>query len=73
MLRKSGWDSVVTERRFAGWGVFETMNYRYTHAPGNWRARRYERVLASVGERLAPLVQSAGTGGRDPVHRDECR
>ncbi len=60
MLRKSGWDSVVTERRFAGWGVLETMNYRYTHAPGNWRARSYERVLTSLGERLAPLVQSAG-------------
>ena len=60
MLRKSGWDSVITERRFAGWGVYETMNYRYTHAPDNWRARRYERVLRSFGGRLAPLVQSTG-------------
>ena len=60
MLRKSGWDSVITRRQFDGWGVFETMNCRYTHAPGNWRARSYERVLRSAGERLTPLVQSAG-------------
>lgn len=60
VLRKSGWADVTAERRFAGWGVFETMNYRYTHAPGGWRARRYERLLRATGARLAPVVQSAG-------------
>ena len=60
MLRKGGWDGVVAERRFSGWGVLETMNYRYTHAPEGWRAKRYERLLTSRGETLAPLVQSAG-------------
>jgi 2-polyprenyl-3-methyl-5-hydroxy-6-metoxy-1,4-benzoquinol methylase len=60
MLRKSGWSNVVTERRFAGWGVFETMNYRYTHAPGNWRARSYEGVLRVAGAALASRVQRAG-------------
>lgn len=60
MLRKGGWDRVVSERRFSGWGVLETMNYRYTHAPGGWRAKWYERLLTSGGETLAPLVQSAG-------------
>lgn len=60
MLRKAGWDRVDTERRFPGWGVFETMNDRYTHAPDGWRARRYRSVLESAGRRIAPLVQSAG-------------
>ena len=60
MLRKSGWDRVVAERRFAGWGVFETMNYRYTHAPDNWRAKGYETVLRAAGGPLARAVQGAG-------------
>ncbi len=60
MLRKSGWDGVVTERRFAGWGVFETMNYRYTHAPGNWRSRRFEGVLRAAGGPLARIVRATG-------------
>ena len=60
MLRKSGWDRVVAERRFAGWGVFETMNYRYTHAPDNWRAKGYETVLRAAGGPLARAVQAAG-------------
>ena len=60
MLRKSGWDRVVAERRFAGWGVFETMNYRYTHAPDNWRAKGYETVLRKAGGPLARVVQGAG-------------
>ena len=60
MLRKAGWADVVTERRFAGWGVYETMNYRYTHAPGNWRARGYESVLRTAGGPLARTVQASG-------------
>ena len=59
-LQKTGWNNVIAERRFAGWGVLETMNFRYTHAPNNWRARCYERVLTSAGASLAPRVQGAG-------------
>ena len=59
-LRKAGWNRVLLQRRFDGWGVFETMNCRYTHAPDNWRARKYRTVLERVGRRITPLVQSAG-------------
>jgi SAM-dependent methyltransferase len=60
ILGKAGWQNVITERQFAGWGVFETMNYRYTHAPDSWRARGYGGVLRSAGAVLAPRVQAAG-------------
>ena len=38
------------------------MNFRYTHAPGHWRARAYGTIVRSVGPLVFPLVQRAGAG-----------
>jgi 2-polyprenyl-3-methyl-5-hydroxy-6-metoxy-1,4-benzoquinol methylase len=47
MLDACGFRDVSFEPTLASWGLRETMNYRYTHAPAAWRARVY-RTLVEV-------------------------
>jgi SAM-dependent methyltransferase len=60
MLESCGFSGVTFERRFAGWGPEETMNFRYTHAPAGWRARAYGRIVRKGGTALARGVQVLG-------------
>ncbi|MBA3886409.1 MAG: class I SAM-dependent methyltransferase [Acidobacteria bacterium] len=60
MLESCGFSGVTFERRFAGWGLTETMNHQYTHAPGSWRQRVYRQVIARGRGWLQRAVQSRG-------------
>jgi len=49
MLKACGFARTESVRTFAGWGKLETMNYRYTHAPGGRRARALEWIADHEG------------------------
>ncbi len=60
LLLKAGFAHVRFERAYDGFGLFETMNPRYTHAPESARARLYALLIRAGGLRLARRVQAAG-------------
>jgi SAM-dependent methyltransferase len=60
LLEATGFTDVVFERVHAMWGPMETANFRYTHAPGGWRARTAEVLVRGGGMPLARLLQRAG-------------
>lgn len=65
MVESCGFSDVAFERRFAGWGPVEAMNYHYTYAPAHWRARLSGALVTAGGTRLARVVQ--GRGGADAL------
>jgi 2-polyprenyl-3-methyl-5-hydroxy-6-metoxy-1,4-benzoquinol methylase len=60
MLRRAGFSSVMLERRHKGFGVFETMNPRYTHAPSALRNKAYNAFVCTIGRVVFRQVQRAG-------------
>lgn len=60
LLAASGFDGVRRVRSFAGWGAIESMNYRYTHAPGAWRTSLYERGVSRLTPGQVHAVQRWG-------------
>jgi SAM-dependent methyltransferase len=62
ILEATGYDSVRFYRQFDGWGVFETLNPHYTHAPHSLRAKLYLRFVRSLGSRLYRWIGSRGWG-----------
>jgi 2-polyprenyl-3-methyl-5-hydroxy-6-metoxy-1,4-benzoquinol methylase len=60
MLMSTGFSRVESVRHYPGWHATETMNYRYTHAPGHWRARMYGAFVNSLGPLMFPVVQRLG-------------
>jgi SAM-dependent methyltransferase len=59
-LERAGFGSVRFIRENPSLGVFETMNPRYTHEPGGWRARAYDRFLRAFGPLIRRHVQARG-------------
>jgi len=60
MLRRAGFPSVTLERKYRGFGVFETMNPRYTHAPSALRNKAYNAFVCTIGRVVSRQVQRAG-------------
>ena len=60
MLTSTGFSRVESVRHYPGWHATETMNYRYTHATGHWRARMYGAFVNSLGPLMFPVVQRLG-------------
>jgi 2-polyprenyl-3-methyl-5-hydroxy-6-metoxy-1,4-benzoquinol methylase len=60
ILIKAGFSRVDFVREFEPWLVYETMNVRYTHAPGSFRARVFASLLFRYGQRYYRAVQRRG-------------
>jgi SAM-dependent methyltransferase len=60
LLEATGFSGVRFVREHVMWGPQETINFRYTHAPGGLRARVTEWIVRSGGAPLARRVQRAG-------------
>jgi 2-polyprenyl-3-methyl-5-hydroxy-6-metoxy-1,4-benzoquinol methylase len=60
LLEATGFDRVEFVRMHAMWGPMETMNFRYTHAPGALRTRLCEVAVRLGGFPLARALQRAG-------------
>jgi SAM-dependent methyltransferase len=60
LLEATGFSDVRFVREHVMWGPQETINFRYTHAPGGLRARLTEWIVRSGGAPLARRVQRAG-------------
>lgn len=59
-LQRAGFTRVILERRFDGFGVYETMNPHYTHAPSSRRGRAYRTFVSLMGPLIFRGVQRAG-------------
>ena len=62
LLRDVGFGSVRFVRRFAGFGLSETMNPECTHRPGVFRQRLYRAFTRRLGLPLYRWVQDLGWG-----------
>jgi SAM-dependent methyltransferase len=62
LLREVGFEGVRFVRRFAGFGLPETMNPECTHRPGTRRQRLYRSFTRRVGASVFPWVQDRGWG-----------
>jgi len=60
LLRRAGFGGIEFERHYQGLGVYETMNPRYTHAPGSLRNRIYSSLVSTVGPFTYRQVQAFG-------------
>ncbi len=60
LLEATGFSDVRFVREHVMWGPQETINFRYTHAPGGLRARLTEWIVRGGGTRLARRLQRAG-------------
>jgi hypothetical protein len=60
IVRRAGFQRIQFVRRFPGWGVFQAMNYTYTHSPGGRRARLYDKAVRYWGETALPYVLRLG-------------
>jgi len=62
LLVGCGFTSIQFHDNYAGWGLYETMNPRYTHAPDSLRTRLYSSFVASIGGFMYRRVLAAGRG-----------
>lgn len=60
LLEAAGFTAVEYVRRHVMWGPQETVNFRYTHAPGGRRARLCGALVRTGGMPLARTIQRAG-------------
>jgi SAM-dependent methyltransferase len=60
LLEANGFTDVRFVREHVMWGPQETINFRYTHAPGGLRARVTEWIVEQGDARLARRLQRAG-------------
>jgi SAM-dependent methyltransferase len=60
LLAATGFPEVEFVRMHVMWGPQETINFRYTHAPGGARARWSEVLVRAGGFPLARALQRAG-------------
>jgi SAM-dependent methyltransferase len=60
LLTATGFSEVEFVRRHVMWGPLETINFRYTHAPGAPRARFTEALVRAGGFPLARALQRIG-------------
>lgn len=59
-LESSGFTDVRFIRQFENWGPLETMNFRYTNAPGAWRSKLYGAGVMGLGRHVFRRVQRWG-------------
>ena len=62
LLKSCGFTRTRFYNNYPGWGVFETMNPNYTHAPHSLRTRLYFRFVASIGLFMYREVLAMGRG-----------
>lgn len=62
VLERAGFCRVGFVRENPSLGVYETMNPRYTHAPGAWRTRAYAQLVHWLGPLAYRQVQARGYG-----------
>ena len=62
LLEKTGFKDIQFMRSYAGFGLLETMNPRYTHVPYSWRTITYFALVATVGLLLFRYIQAWGRG-----------
>ena len=60
LLEATGFTDVRFVREHTMWGPQETINFRYTHAPGGLRATLTEWLVRAGGVKLARALQRAG-------------
>ena len=60
LLEATGFSDVRFVRQHAMWGPQQTINFRYTHAPGGLRATATEWLVRAGGNTLARALQRAG-------------
>jgi len=62
LLERAGFNSVRFVHQYAGFGVFEIMNPRCTHAPHSLRAKAYLMLVMALGLFLYRRIQACGKG-----------
>lgn len=62
MLVRSSFCHTQVMRKFPGFGVFETMNPNYTHAPGSPRKAIYNILVNTIGRSMFRYIQAKGLG-----------
>ena len=62
LLQAAGFNTTRFYNDFSGWGTFETMNPRYTHAPRSLRTRLYNYFVVSIGRVGYRWVLAGGRG-----------
>jgi hypothetical protein len=62
LLAQSGFCNVKVIRKFQGFGLFETMNPNYTHAPESPRKAAYHTFIITAGRYLFRYIQAWGWG-----------
>lgn len=62
ILQRAGFQTVRFIRQHAGFGVYETMNPRYTHAPQSLRTKSYATFVSTLGPLVFRRVQALGKG-----------
>jgi hypothetical protein len=60
LLEATGFSEVRFVREHVMWGPQETINFRYTHAPGGLRATLTEWLVRVGGVTLSRALQRAG-------------
>ncbi|HBE16936.1 MAG TPA: hypothetical protein DEG17_11825 [Cyanobacteria bacterium UBA11149] len=61
-LSKNRFDNIYFVKNFSDFGVFETMNPRYTHAPNSWRTKAYLKFVERLGSLVFRPIQNLGLG-----------
>lgn len=62
MLEKSSFCNTKILRKYPGFGLFETMNPNYTHAPRSPRKAIYKAFVTTAGRFLFRYIQAKGLG-----------
>lgn len=62
LLEQNSFKDIEVIRQYGGFGVFETMNPRYTHAPHTLRAKAYSALVIGLGPLVFRYIQARGQG-----------
>lgn len=62
LLKQNKFKNAEFIRQYVGFGVFETMNPRYTHAPHTLRAKAYSALVTGLGPFVFRYIQARGQG-----------
>ena len=62
LLEQNSFKDIEVIRQYSGFGVFETMNPRYTHAPHTLRAKAYSALVIGLGPLVFRYIQARGQG-----------
>lgn len=62
ILEENKFKEVEVIRQYVGFGVFDTMNPRCTHAPHTLRAKAYSALVTALGPIVFRYIQARGQG-----------